>query len=441
MKRKPGESRLHPAWWTAILVVGVIVTIVLCMASFNRAFNSYVPVTLTSDRSGLMMETGGKVKLRGVNVGQVAAISGGKQPVSLKLHIDSGQVKYIPANVEAQIKATSAFGNKYVELVYPDNPSPRRLSSGAVLHSRNVTTEVNTVFQNLVALLHQVEPSKLNAVLATFADGLRGQGQRIGEAITDANQVLIALNSRSETIRQDWRALGAVSDTYGAAAQDILHTLDAASTTSATVTDHAESLDALLLNVIGLAHTGIDTIGPNEDKLIRAINILEPTTNLLMKYNPGYTCMLVGAKKALDDLVYYSEGGGNGYSLIVDAGIMLGEDQYVYPDNLPIVAAKGGPGGKPGCGSLPDAAKNYPARYLVTNTGWGTGMDIRPNPGLGHPCYAQYFQVTRAVPQQPSMRCDGPPSPGLPIPPPGTLPGPPPPGGPPAEPAPAPPAP
>jgi phospholipid/cholesterol/gamma-HCH transport system substrate-binding protein len=76
----------------------------------------------------------------------------------------------------------------------------------------------------------------------------------------------------------------------------------------------------------------------------------------------------------------------------------------MYPDNLPIVAAKGGPGGKPGCGSLPDASKNFPVRQLVTNTGWGTGVDIRPNPGIGHPCYADWFPVTRAVPEAPKIR-------------------------------------
>ena len=433
MKRKriPGESRLHPAWWTAAFIVVTVGMIVLSMQLFNRSFNSYVPVTLTSERAGLLMEVGAKVKLRGVDVGQVAAIRAGKQPVSLKLDIDSDQVRYIPANVDAQIKATSAFGNKYVELIYPEKPSSRRLSAGEVLHSRNVTTEVNTVLQNLVDLLHQIDPSKLNAVLTTLADGLRGQGDRIGEAITGANQVLMAVNPRSETIRQDWRALGAVSDTYSAAAQNILSTLDAASVTSATVTDHEQSLDALLLNAIGLAHEGINTIGPNEDNLIRAINILEPTTNLLMKYNPEYTCLLVGTKHFLDTIGYSATGGANGYSLITDSAIMFGEDPYEYPDNLPIVAAKGGPGGKPSCGSLPDAAKNFPVRYLVTNTGWGTGMDIRPNIGLGHPCYGQYFQVTRAVPQPPSIRCQGPPSPGLAVPAPGPLPLPPAPGAPP----------
>ena len=377
------------------------------------------------------MEVGGEVKMRGVEVGRVSSIIGGKEPVSLRLAIDPDQVPYIPANVEAEIKATTAFGNKYVDLVYPENPSPKRLSAGDVLYSRNVSVEVNSVLENLVDLLDQIDPAKLNAILSSLAEGLRGQGERIGEAITAADGVLKELNPRNETVRDDLRSLAAFSDTYGAAAQDILATLDAASTTSTTLTNHADDLDALLLNVIGLSRSGIDFIGPNQDNLVRAVNILEPTTNLLSKYNPEYTCLLVGSKWYLDNGGYHTAGGGTGYSLITDSALLLGNDPYIYPDNLPIVAAKGGPGGKPSCGSLPDATKNFPVPQLVTNTGWGTGIDIRPNIGLGHPCWGNWLPVTRAVPQEPALRCPqrhpdaehwNYPSPGLVTPPPGPLP-------------------
>ena len=75
-----------------------------------------------------------------------------------------------------------------------------------------------------------------------------------------------------------------------------------------------------------------------------------------------------------------------------------------YPQNLPIIGAKGGPGGKPGCGSLPVVKDNWPVRQLITNTGFGTGVDWRPNPGIGFPGYANYLPVTRAVPEPPSIR-------------------------------------
>lgn len=376
----------------------------LCSASFAGALTPYVPVTVTSDRTGLVMESGAKVKMRGVRVGQVAGIEGGGQgSVRLKLKLFPDQVKFIPANVEAQIRATNVFGGKYVDLVYPNHPSPQRISSGMVVRSRNVTTEVNTIFENLSDVLHQIDPPKLNAVLTALADAVRGRGQRIGAAITASNHVLLALNPRMDTVQYDWHSLERLSDAYGAAAPDILATLGAASTISDTISNHAADLDALLLNAIGLSQGGIDLIGPNRDNLVHAINVLKPTTELLMKYNPEYTCLLMGAKWWLDNGGYETIG-GNGRTVVLDSTLLLGNDPYQYPDNLPIVAAKGGPGGKPGCGSLPDASKNYPVRQLITNTGWGTGVDIRPNPGIGHPCWVDFLPVTRAVPAPASIR-------------------------------------
>jgi phospholipid/cholesterol/gamma-HCH transport system substrate-binding protein len=172
----------------------------------------------------------------------------------------------------------------------------------------------------------------------------------------------------------------------------------------------------LLLNAIGLANSGIALLGPSKDNLTHTLNALEPTTSLLLKYNPSLTCLLVGSKWFIDNGGKDAEG-GNGFSIILDAGLAWGQDNYHYPDNLPIVGAKGGPGGKPGCGSLPDPTKDFPQRMLVTNTGWGTGNDIRVNPGIGFPGWANYFPVTRATPEAPSVRnLFGGPAPG-PVPP------------------------
>jgi phospholipid/cholesterol/gamma-HCH transport system substrate-binding protein len=404
MGRGPERHRLRDAWWTLILFAAIGVVVLVTAMSFNGTLRSYVPVTLTSDRSGLVMDAGAKVMMRGVQVGQVSQIGDDQNGASLKLEIDPDQIPYIPANVEARISATTAFGAKFVDLMMPQNPSRARLSAGAVVHSKNVSTEVNTVFENVVDLLNMIDPLKLNAVLTAVADAVRGQGERIGEATTDLNQVLSALNARSETIRADWRSLKNFTDTYSAAAQDIVTILNGASTTSTTVVNHSSQLDTLLLNVIGVSNSGTSLLGYSRDSLVASVNILEPTTNLLFKYNPEYTCFLQGTKWYLDNGGYSAWGGADGRTLQLDVALLLGNDPYVFPDNLPIVAAKGGPGGRPGCGSLPDASKNFPVRELVTNTGWGTGLDIRPNPGIGHPCWADYLPVTRAVPQPPSIR-------------------------------------
>ncbi|WP_431236198.1 MCE family protein (plasmid) [Mycolicibacterium psychrotolerans] len=413
--------RIRSEWLAALVIIGVVATLAITYGTFNRSFSSTVPVTLVSDRSGLVMEPYAKVKMRGVQVGRVATVSGGTGQTSLQLELNPGDIQYIPANVEARIQATSVFGAKYVELISPAAPERRRLAAGAILHSQNAAVEVNTVFQNLVDLIKQVDPAKLNAVLSAIAEGVRGQGQQIGEATTSAKEVLAEINPRSEAIGEDLRAVTDVSDTYAVAAQDIINTLASISTTSTTISSHAQQLDALLVNVSAMSQSGISLIGPNMDNLVASIDQLAPTTALLLKYNPELTCVLVGSKVAIDKGFESIAGGGNGRSLIMDAQLLLGDDPFRFPDNLPINGAKGGPGGKPGCGSLPDVAQNWPVRYLISNTGYGTGLDIRPNPGIGFPGWANYFPVTKANPEPPRIRYPGPAAPG-PVPYPGAPP-------------------
>jgi phospholipid/cholesterol/gamma-HCH transport system substrate-binding protein len=420
MKPKRRQAGLHPALWTLILVAVIVGIIAVTVIAFNRDFTSYARVILTSDRAGLVMEPNAPVKFHGVQVGRVSSIQP-NGPVKLQLDLYPDQLKYIPANIGAQITAPTVFGAKYVELLPPKDPSPKRLAAGAVVKSDNVSIEVNTVFQNLAGVLNQIDTAKLNAVLTALAEGFRGKGEALGEALTDLNQVLMAINPRSETIRADYRALKGFADTYSAAAPNLVTVLDAASTTSSTITNNAQALDSLLLNVIGLSNSGVNLIGPSKGNLVHAINVLEPTTRLLMKYNPELTCMLVGAKVILDNGYEDSVGGHNGKSLITDTALLFGDDAYRYPDNLPINGIKGGPGGAPGCGSLPDAAQNWPVRYLVTNSGWGTGLDVRPNPGIGFPGYADYFPTTRGTPKPPSIRHPSGPAPG-PVPYPGAPP-------------------
>jgi phospholipid/cholesterol/gamma-HCH transport system substrate-binding protein len=151
--------------------------------------------------------------MRGVQVGRVVTVTSANDAATLQLDINPDQLTYIPANVQARISASSLFGAKFVDLVPPNDPSPKRLTGGALLTSQNVAVEVNTVFENLVNLIKQIDPYKLNAVLSALAEGVGGRGEQIGQSITDTNEVLTALIPRTETVRADVQSLAAVSDT------------------------------------------------------------------------------------------------------------------------------------------------------------------------------------------------------------------------------------
>lgn len=413
------RGKIDPIWWAPVLLLVVIAISTLTAMLFSGTLRSYEPLTLVSDRAGLVMEDGAKVKLRGVQVGEVTNIgaqtgaAGAVSKLTLKIYPDP--FKYLPSNLEAEIKSSTAFGAKYVDLIVPADPSPERLKPGSVVRSRNVTVEVNTVFQNLEGVVQSIDPAKLNSILSAIAESVRGKGDVIGQAITDSNNVLLDVNPRMPTVKQDWQLFGQTAKVYSDAAQNIVSILDSFSTTSKTISNNAQALDTLLLSSVGFSNTGINTIGGNQTNLVRAMNILDPTTALLMKYSPTYTCLFQGAQWFLEhggrDAI-----GGNGKSVIMDAALLAGDDPYRYPDNLPIVNATGGPGGRPSCGSLPDPLANFPVKYLVTDTGFGTGLDVRPNPGIGFPGIANYFPVTKANPEPPRIRYPGGPAPG-PLPP------------------------
>jgi phospholipid/cholesterol/gamma-HCH transport system substrate-binding protein len=408
---------IDPIWWAPVLVLVVVAASALTAMAFSGTLRTTVPLTVISDRAGLVMEDGAKVKLRGVQIGEVASVDAYADPAGtnlskLRLKIAPNDFQYLPNNVEAEIKSSTAFGAKYVDLIVPsEGASSRRLAPGAVLHSRNVTVEVNTVFENLESIVRAIDPAKLNGVLSALADGFRGKGDRIGQAITEGDRALLAVNPKMPTVRRDWQLFGKTTQAYSDAARDILATLDSFSTTSVTITKNKTALDEVLLSAIGFADSGVNTIGGNQPNLVSAINLVAPTFELLNKYSPTYTCTFQGAQWYLEhggrDAM-----GGNGKSLMIDGGLLFGDDPYRYPANLPIVQAKGGPGGKPSCGSLPDASANFPVKYLVTDTGFGTGLDIRPNPGIGFPGFNNYFPYTKGTPQPPWIRFPGPPAPG-----------------------------
>lgn len=411
VQRAARRERIDPIWWAPVLVIGIAAIVAITALLFNGTLRTVVGVTLVSERAGLVMEPGAKVKLRGVEIGQVASIGSSSGAASLNLRIDPKPFNYLPANVEAEIKSSTAFGAKYVDLIVPADPSAQPLQPGAVLRSRNVTVEVNTVFQNLQNLVTAVDPAHLSATLSALAESLRGKGEILGAAITASNEVLGAVNPRMPTVARDWKLFAQTTGAYARAATDLVSTLDSFSTTSATITDQSDALDDVLLSSIGFTRSGVTVLGGNQENLVRSLRLLEPTTSLLQTYSPTYTCLFQGAQWFLENGGRDALG-GNGKSVVMDAALLFGDDPYRYPDNLPRVNAKGGPGGRPSCGSLPAPLKNFPVKYLVTDTGFGTGLDVRPNPGIGFPGWANYFPVTRANPEPPSIRYPGPPAPG-----------------------------
>ena len=380
------------------LLVGALV-LGLVYAQFQGDFTPKIKLTLLASRSGLVMDPGAKVTYNGVEIGRVATISpivrDGKPAAKFALDVYPRYLPLIPANVNADIKATTVFGGKYVSLTAPKNPSPQRITPQTVIDARSVTTEINTLFQTITSIAEKVDPVKLNLTLSAAAQALAGLGDRFGQSIVNGNAILDDVNPQLPQARHDIQALTALADTYANGAPDLFDFLNNAVITSRTINQQQKDLDQALLSAAGFGNIGGDIFERGGPYLGRGAADLVPTTELLDTYSPELYCTIRNFHD-LEPKVAAFTGGYNGYSLSTESELISGlgllanpvsavatiatlfgglagvvggaPNPYIWPENLPRVNARGGPGGAPGCWQH-ITRDLWPAPLLVMDTG------------------------------------------------------------------------
>jgi phospholipid/cholesterol/gamma-HCH transport system substrate-binding protein len=354
-----------------VSIVLVVVVFVVAANLFRGGFSDSVPVTVLSDRAGLVMNPDAKVQVRGVQVGKVASIE--ETPngqAALHLAMDPSRLDAIPANALVDIASPTVFGAKQVQFVFPDEPSPESLRSGQVIDAQHVMVEVNTVFEQLTSLLSTIEPAKLNATLGAIASALSGRGEKIGQMLSDLDAFLAKLEPSLPALSHDLEVAPEVLRAYADAAPDFVTIADKASRISDTIVDQQENLDAALVSVIGLADIGNEVLGENRQPLTDVLHLLVPTTDLTNQYNQALWCALSGMVNASGRPPLKEPG------VVVLAGFLWGQQNYRYPQDLPKAGAEGGPQ----CTGLPNMPFEGVAPYVVADT--GTNPWRRTYPGI-----------------------------------------------------------
>ena len=374
----------------AVFLVIAFVVAAFIYLQFRGDLTDKIQLTLLSPRAGLVVEPGSKVTYNGVEIGRVAHIDmvdeNGTPTAKLTLDVDPRYTEYIPANVAVEIRATTVFGNKYISLRSPKNPSKQRISDHDMIDASAVTTEFNTLFETVTSIAEQVDPIKVNQTLTATAQALSGLGDRFGESLEHGNRILGDLNPQMPQIAYDNRRVAGLADVYADASPDLWDGLENAVRSARTLNDHRADIDEALMAALGFANDAADSFERGGPYLVRGAADLVPTTQLLDDYSGMIFCTFHKfsevQKRAAAVL------GGNGYSLASESGAIAGAgNPYIYPDNLPRVNARGGPEGRPGCWQ--DITRDlWPAPYLVMDT----GASIAPynHFGLGQPLLVDY---------------------------------------------------
>ncbi|AHC23370.1 MULTISPECIES: MCE family protein [Mycobacteriaceae] len=365
---KPKTPPYKVAGVVLLLVCALVLT--LTWLQFRGYFEKRVQLTVMAERAGLAMDPGSKVTFNGVPIGRLAesgVVTVGDVPqAKLTLDVDPKYLSLIPANVQAELRATTVFGNKYISFLSPPDPSAQRLSGGDTVQATGTTTEFNTLFETIMKIAQQIDPVKLNQTLTAAAQALDGLGDKFGQSLVDGNDILGELNARMPQIRRDVTGLANLADVYSDAAPDLFDGLTNAVTTAQTLNAEQGNIDQALMAAVGFGNTGADIFERGGPYLVRGAEDLLPTSKLLDYHSPALFCTIRNyhdsAPKLADAL------GGNGYSLRTKSSVVGVGNPYVFPDNLPRVNATGGPGGRPGCWQ-PITRDLWPMPYLVMDTG------------------------------------------------------------------------
>ncbi len=112
-----------------LLLAGVWLT----YGIFSKKFVDYDKVTLQTSTLGLQLPERADVKIRGVIVGEVLGFDTDEEGAKVTLGLYPDQVRTIPANVTGSIVPKTLFGEKYVSLEVPQDPSPDHIEAGATI--------------------------------------------------------------------------------------------------------------------------------------------------------------------------------------------------------------------------------------------------------------------------------------------------------------------
>ncbi len=178
---------------------------------------------------GQGLRVGGDVKERGVLVGKVDSIKrldDGSCRVGLLL--EPGDIDQIPANVGAQIRAKTIFGEKWVELLYPSDPEQTRIAAGDVIpQDRTIDPlEVETILNTALPLLDAIDPEHLAGTLEALAGGFVGHEDAAIRGIEQGIRALEPLNKNEELFEEGLKQLADSGEVLDEVDADLMEALD-----------------------------------------------------------------------------------------------------------------------------------------------------------------------------------------------------------------------
>lgn len=344
-----------------VFVLALIAAVYLTYAVFTKKFSTYDEVRLQTSTIGLQLPERADVKIRGVIVGEVLDFSANAQGALVTLGIYPDKIDEIPKDVTGSIVPKTLFGEKYVSLIVPDQPSSQHIEGGATIQRTHVSVEVEKVLSDLYPLLRTVQPADINLTLNAISTALEGRGEQLGQNLETVDSYLKRLNPQIPALVDDLRLTAQVSDTYADVMPQVAQILDNTVKTTGTLEGRAARLHALFDDVSSFSDTATGFLDRNGDNLIRLSQIGAAEFHTFAKYAPEYPCLTKGIVNA-----------GK-----LQAQAFRGFELHIVLETLPRQPRAYGPQDKPHFGD-----DRGPACLHLPNPPWSQSNPVRHQPNF-----------------------------------------------------------
>lgn len=271
-----------------------------------------VPTTAVFENCGQGIREGGDVKLRGVLVGRIAGIRLIDGDCDITMDLFRDQVAQIPENVGAEIRAKTVFGEKWVELTFPDDPAEARIASGDEIPKDRTfdPLEVETILNIAAPLLDAIDPEHLAGALEALAGGFVGHEEAAIRGIEEGIAALEPFNENPDRLRAGIDQLDASAGVLAEVDDDLLaalrnlddlnnYTVEQEALIEANFVQAPRLLDSLtnlfethftdLTKSVNSGATVVGVLAARSGDLDRLLNIL-PTFNSKWIRNLSHNC-------------------------------------------------------------------------------------------------------------------------------------------------------
>lgn len=287
-------------------VVAVLVAVGLGLGW--RAYDRMTTTTVVAyfdNTNGLYV--GDKVKILGVDVGEIDAIDPDGDRMKVNFHYDSGY--QVPNQAKAVVLSQSLISSRSIQLTPAYTGGPVLADGSEIPISRTaVPVEWDDLRKQLQHLSESIGPSEANKAgsLGNFvnsaADSLRGKGDDINSTLTKLSDAMSTMSDGRDDLFATIRNLQAFMTALSASDDQIVQLNQNVAAVSDVLDNSDSELAMALQNVDAMTSRLGQFVRDNRDGLTKSVNDLAAATTSLNDVRPDIEQLLHVAPTAIQDM-------------------------------------------------------------------------------------------------------------------------------------------